>query len=259
MLLMMETEFMEYFEVQTSSGQIMRGAIDLPNKKAILAVLVVAYGLNGNRIDLNRILVRLGRESMSANLCVIRFDYVGVGLSDGFFCESDLYLRVKNILAISDYAYNRFHVPISLLGFSDGAQVVTLAATKRPYFDKFIYWSPVLLVDHSKKGGIVRFQRDKRFGKIVYPFMGNWMSKEYCEQRNATAYSDILCAQKEHGIYIFWAENDDNVIATQRLLKQYNLGYYYAKTIKGADHCFTYGNTGQTIIEETIAIFCSNV
>ncbi len=73
-------------------------------------------------------LVRLGRELTRARFGVLRFDFTGLGESEGEFSESGFASTVADLVAAADYVRATFGTPALLVGHSLGGTAALCAA-----------------------------------------------------------------------------------------------------------------------------------
>src|SRR5699024_4016604 len=107
----------------------------------------------------------------------LRFDYYGMGLSDGFYYDMTTTTKVSNIQAAYRYTTSLDFVDnskIAYLGFSDGARIAIMAAN-RTKVDKVVIWSPLF----NEYGGNYPNKKRPRFSrhevrkdKLVMPWAG---------------------------------------------------------------------------------------
>lgn len=138
----------------------MQFPLHIPNRKRTIAamahipataakgipVLVLCYGINGNRTENNSMLVNMGNAFDEAGIAFIRFDCCGLGMSQGEFWEVTLESKVDDTLAVMRYISACYHlqpINIFLVGFSDGAKTALKCAAKMDV-SGFVFWNPVL-------------------------------------------------------------------------------------------------------------------
>jgi len=73
---------------------------------------------------------RVSRGLAQRGLAVLRFDFTGLGDSEGQFADSNFSSMVSDILAANDYLSEHHQSPIALIGHSMGGTAVLAAATE---------------------------------------------------------------------------------------------------------------------------------
>jgi uncharacterized OsmC-like protein/pimeloyl-ACP methyl ester carboxylesterase len=74
----------------------------------------------------------ISRELCDEGLAVLRFDFTGLGESEGEFAESDFSSNVDDLVAAANYLRREYRAPELLIGHSLGGAAVLLAAAKIP-------------------------------------------------------------------------------------------------------------------------------
>ncbi|WP_298530776.1 bifunctional alpha/beta hydrolase/OsmC family protein [uncultured Algibacter sp.] len=72
----------------------------------------------------------ISRSLTTYGFGVVRFDFTGLGKSEGEFSESYFSANVKDLLAVSDYLKEYYQAPTLLVGHSLGGAAVIVAASK---------------------------------------------------------------------------------------------------------------------------------
>ena len=123
------------------------------NQCAKRIVLVMCYGLNGNRVEQHRMSVKFGEECEKKGVNLVRFDYTDVGVSEGCFEESRLSDRVQNVIDVILYVKGCFNeaIDIYLIGFSDGAKIAANSMEQMPECKGVILWNPIINIEGKQK------------------------------------------------------------------------------------------------------------
>lgn len=72
---------------------------------------------------------RISRRLAASGFGVLRFDFTGLGNSDGDFSNSNFTSNVQDLLAASDFLTDEYKAPQLLIGHSLGGAAVLMAAT----------------------------------------------------------------------------------------------------------------------------------
>lgn len=164
-------------------SKFINGIIHMPVIRANGSpTIVVCYGLNGNRTELHRMLVHAGRRAEETGVILVRFDYRGLGVSDGEFWHSSIRSKIEDVMAMLDFLNGCFqdekHTLI-LLGVSDGAKIASLVSYMKNGIMGLALWSPVFILPKHDIVMTSRMTREPLTKEIVYPFLGLWLGKEY--------------------------------------------------------------------------------
>ena len=81
---------------------------------------------------------------------VVRFDFTGLGRSEGEFADSHFSANVNDLLAVSSYLEDNFKAPSLLVGHSLGGAAVLVAASKLPHVKAVATIGAPATVSHVK-------------------------------------------------------------------------------------------------------------
>ncbi len=74
----------------------------------------------------------ISRALVDRGIAVLRFDFTGVGESEGDFAETDFSSNLEDLVAAADFLRSRYQAPALLLGHSLGGTAVLAAAERIP-------------------------------------------------------------------------------------------------------------------------------
>lgn len=151
------------------------------NQQAKKIVLIMCYGLNGNRVEQHRMSVKLGEVCEKKGINLVRFDYTDVGISEGSFENSKLSDRVQNAIDVITFVKGCFNeaIDIYLIGFSDGARIAVNSIERMPDCKGVILWNPIVNIEGQQNVQKTmakeenRILLDKRTHKPYKPLFGD--------------------------------------------------------------------------------------
>ena len=113
-----------------SQGQMLAARLDLPQDEAPIAYALFAhcFTCTKNIKAAVNIAAALNREKIA----VLRFDFTGLGQSEGDFAETNFSTNVADLVAASQYLANEYQAPQILIGHSLGGAAVLQAAHQIP-------------------------------------------------------------------------------------------------------------------------------
>ena len=80
------------------------GMLHIPENQAPGSpMILMCYGLNGNRVDNNRISVSLGVHAEKTGVILSRFDYRGLGISGGEFQQISLDTKMQDSIEMAQF------------------------------------------------------------------------------------------------------------------------------------------------------------
>ena len=113
-------------EFKNKSGFRLSAIIDMPLNRGPHPFALFAHVFTGNK---NLMAVRQISRALTLNgIAVMRFDFTGLGESQGSFEETNFTSNVQDIEAAADYLKNHFAAPSILIGHSLGG-LASLFAT----------------------------------------------------------------------------------------------------------------------------------
>ena len=115
------------FEFANAQGQTLAGSLELPTGQARSYALFAHCFTCGKDIAAAS---RITRALASRGIAVLRFDFTGLGNSDGDFGNTNFSSNVNDLLAAADAMAQHYQAPSLLIGHSLGGAAVLAAAGK---------------------------------------------------------------------------------------------------------------------------------
>jgi fermentation-respiration switch protein FrsA (DUF1100 family) len=114
---------------ESGRGSLLSGVLEWPeHEPRNFAVLSHCFTCGK---DLKAI-VRIARRLARSGIAVLRFDFTGIGESEGDFSQTSLSTNCEDILAAARYLENEHSAPALLIGLSLGGTASVLVAGKVP-------------------------------------------------------------------------------------------------------------------------------
>jgi alpha/beta superfamily hydrolase len=242
------------------SGESILGMIHMPWRKAKgNPAVIMLYGFNGERVDNSRLSVLCGRLAEQQGVTFVRFDYRGLGLSEGEFWNTTLETKIQDaqtvIKFVSDFCGEQ--LSIIALGFSDGVRIATNLLEICPHISGLCLWSPVLFPLIDEVHGKIRrkFYREPQTNQLVTPHRGLWVGQQYLRQLSSVdnGYNQVKNSNKP--ILAVFGDYDPAIIKTQDELEkliQDGQENIHVKMIPGADHLYSQKKWIEEITNETV-------
>jgi putative redox protein len=111
-----------------SLGDRLRGRLDAPINPD--AYVLFAHYFTGNK-DISA-LSRISRALNEANIALFRFDYTGLGASEGDFANTNFTSNVQDLVAAAKFMRENYQAPQILVGHSLGGTAAIAAASEIP-------------------------------------------------------------------------------------------------------------------------------
>lgn len=117
-------------EFPNGAGQTLAGALELPDDGNPSAFAVFAHCFTCGKDALAA--SRISRALAERGIGVLRFDFTGLGNSDGDFANTNFSSNVADLVAAANYLRQRYESPALLVGHSLGGAAVLVAAHSLP-------------------------------------------------------------------------------------------------------------------------------
>jgi uncharacterized protein len=226
------------------------GVLHIPDRSPSKCPMVIyCPGKNGERYEVHRLAVKFARKLAKQGIATLRFDYYGMGLSDGFYYDMTTTTKVSNIVTAYSFAKSLEFVnqdQIAFLGFSDGARMALMAAN-RTNVKNLLIWSPLFNeyggnYPNSKKPRFIRhkFQQDK----MVMPWAGLWNSLDFYKDLQGINITDELHKYTGNSLLVFGGDDplvqeEMEFLDTSAIPLYQNDSVNRKHTIADAGHLFT--------------------
>lgn len=113
---------------KNKQGQLLEGILELPVNQHPHNYVIFAHCFTCNK---NLLAVRnIGRALTSNGFGVLRFDFTGLGDSEGNFADTNFSGNVADLVAAADYLTEKHTAPTLLIGHSLGGSAVIFAAAE---------------------------------------------------------------------------------------------------------------------------------
>lgn len=121
---------LQKIEFQNKEGQKLIGRLELPVDRHPhnFAIFAHCFTCNKNLAAVKNI----GRALTSNGFGVLRFDFTGLGESEGDFADTNFSGNVEDLVAAADFLKENYQAPTLLIGHSLGGAAVLFAATDIP-------------------------------------------------------------------------------------------------------------------------------
>ncbi len=119
----------EKVKFKNSNGQELAARLELPEQE-VLAYAIFAHCFTCNK-NLSAV-KNIGRALTQKGVAVLRFDFTGLGESEGDFENTNFSSNVEDLVSASDFLSANYETPKILIGHSLGGAAVISAANKLP-------------------------------------------------------------------------------------------------------------------------------
>src|SRR5258707_13170184 len=119
----------ERVDFANSRGQTLAALLELPDREPVATALFAhCFTCGKDNLAAKRIAETLARRGIA----VLRFDFTGLGMSEGEFANTDFSSNVADLVAAADHLRKTRRAPALLIGHSLGGAAVLAAADQVP-------------------------------------------------------------------------------------------------------------------------------
>jgi alpha/beta superfamily hydrolase len=115
---------------ESTTGQKLAAHLDLPSDQGAMAYALFAHCFTCNKNY--KAIANISRTLATEGIGVLRFDFTGLGESEGDFADTDFSSNVADLGAAADFLKNEYEAPKVLIGHSLGGAAVLQAAARIP-------------------------------------------------------------------------------------------------------------------------------
>lgn len=134
---------------ENSKGIILSGSVELPENESPKAFAIFSHCFTCNK---NLINVKYISEALSEKrIAVLRFDFSGLGDSQGNFAETDFSSNIDDLLSAADFLTHNYEAPKLLVGHSLGGAASIVAAGQLESVKAISLLGTPSTLDHIKR------------------------------------------------------------------------------------------------------------
>jgi len=142
----MKTEKLSF---KNENGEMLSAKLELPVDKLPKAYALFAHCFTCSK-NLNAV-TNISRALTSKGIAVLRFDFTGLGESQGDFSNTNFSSNVEDLIVTSTFLKENYASPKILIGHSLGGAAILMAATKLPDTEALVTVGAPADTPHLKK------------------------------------------------------------------------------------------------------------
>ncbi|SDF19964.1 putative redox protein [Pricia antarctica] len=217
-------------------GQLLKGRLELPIDRHPHNFVIFAHCFTCNK---NLIAVKnISRALTSSGFGVLRFDFTGLGESEGDFADTNFSGNVDDLVAAADYLKEEYTAPTLLIGHSLGGAAVIFAAGEIPSVKALATIgapSDPLHIKHLLKSSLQEIEQN---GKAVVNLSGRdfTIKKQFLEDLNEKSLPET--ASKLRKPILLLHSPQDTIVGIQNAEAIYKAAQHPKSfvSLDGADH-----------------------
>ncbi|GAB3646970.1 bifunctional alpha/beta hydrolase/OsmC family protein [Echinicola sediminis] len=226
-------------KVRNKKGQALQAHLELPANQKPKHYAIFAHCFTCNS-DLTAVRT-ISRALTTYGFGVVRFDFTGLGGSEGQFSESSFSANVSDLLAVNEFLKENYREAELLVGHSLGGAAVLVAASKLPAVSAITTIAAPASLGHVKH--LISKQADNipEEGEVQVTIGGRpfLINKDFIDDLDQTALSSIVKSLRKP-LLIMHAPGDKTV-GIENAEELYHQAFHPKSfiTLDGADHLLT--------------------
>lgn len=114
--------------IPNSNGETLHATLELPANKKVEQYAVFAHCFTcSSQLSIVR---NISMELTQHGFGVLRFDFTGLGRSEGDFADTNFSHNLEDLITVNDYLSHHYQAPTLMIGHSLGGAAVLVAAAK---------------------------------------------------------------------------------------------------------------------------------
>jgi putative redox protein len=220
---------------ENKSGIKLAAALELPDRPTNTFALFAHCFTCGKNIAAAS---RIAHTLATNNIGVLRFDFTGLGSSDGDFANTNFSSNIEDLLSAAQYLRDNYNAPQLLVGHSLGGTAVLITAGDIPECKAVVSIGSPATADHIIKLFVQDVEKIEAEGGAEVDLAGRkfYIKRQFVADLKAKSVENRLSKLRK-ALLIFHSPHDNTVS-----IKQAELIFTAAKhpksfiTLDGADH-----------------------
>jgi len=230
----------EALSIPSREGHLLDGSLEMPTG-LVRGAAVFAHCFTCTKQS--RAAVSVARALANQGIATLRFDFTGLGGSDGDFGRAGFASDVEDLTAMAEFMSERFEMPLLLIGHSLGGAAVLAAAhelgAKRVAAIATIGApSDVPHVLHNIQGDLAAIERDGK-GDVTIGGRPFALSKRFLERTRETDLLDLVGALRLPIMALH--SPTDAIVGIEHASNLFQAAFHPKSfvSLEGADHLLT--------------------
>jgi putative redox protein len=219
-----------------ASGAMLSARLELPADEKPLACAVFAHCFTCSKNY--KAVVNISRALAQAHVAVLRFDFTGLGESEGEFADTTFSSNVDDLVAAADFLAREYQAPSILIGHSLGGAAVLQAAHRVPSCRAVVTINAPAEPQHVKRHLRSSLDDIEKCGEAEVLLAGRTFTikKQFLDDLNEQNMSDVIRGL-ERALLVFHSP-DDAIVAVDNAHQLYESAAEPKSfvSLEGADH-----------------------
>lgn len=190
-----------------AEGINLSARLELPADERPLAYAIFAHCFTCSKNY--KAVVNISRALASARVAVLRFDFTGLGESEGDFAETTFSSNVDDLVAAADFLRAEYEAPAILIGHSLGGAAVLQAASRVPTCKAVVTINAPAEPQHVKRHLTSSLEDIQKCGEAEVMLAGRpfTIRKEFLDDLREQNMSEVINAL-DRAILVFHSPSD---------------------------------------------------
>lgn len=237
---------------ENAEGLQLSARLEQPVDKRPLAYALFAHCFTCTK-NLTAI-TNISRALTAKGIAVLRFDFTGLGESEGDFSDTNFSSNVDDLIVSSDYLRTHYEAPKIIIGHSLGGAAVLMAAGRIPEIEAIATVGAPADPPHVKHLFQNSLEEIESSGKAVVSLSGRpfTIKKQFVEDLEKNRLEDVIKALRKPLLVLHSPQ--DSIVDVTNAAKIYNAAMHPKSFISldGANHLMT-RKEDSTYVGEMIA------
>lgn len=239
-------------QFKNAEGFLLSAKLEQPVDRKPLAYALFAHCFTCSK---NLIAVtNISRALTSKGIAVLRFDFTGLGESEGDFADTNFSGNVQDLIVAAEYLADNYEAPSILIGHSLGGAAVLMAASQLDFIKSVVTIGAPADTPHLKKLFKSSLEEIEENGKAVVSLGGRpfTIKQQFIEDLDKTELTSVI-SELRKPLLIFHSPQDETVDITNA--EKIYVAAHHPKSyisLDKADHLLT-DKADSLYVGETIA------
>lgn len=223
-------------EIENSNGEGLHALLEMPDDGEVQQYAIFAHCFTCNSAF--HVVKNISRELTRYGFGVVRFDFTGLGGSEGAFEDTNFTHNIEDLKRVAAHMEEEYSAPALLIGHSLGGAAVVLAGAEMDSVQAIVTIgapSGPEHVEHLFSGKVEEIQKDGKAQVSIggRPFV---LKKQFIEDLQKHTMTETLESMRK--AFLFMHSPQDKIVGIDQAAKLYNAAHHPKSFISldGADH-----------------------
>ena len=226
----------ERIKILNAEGLVLDAHLDFPVNRKPLAYAIFAHCFTCHK-NLNAVR-NISQALNQQGIAVLRFDFTGLGKSEGEFADSNFSTNVSDIVNVSNYLNEHYEAPVILIGHSLGGTAILFSAEQIESAKAVVTIGSPAFPEHVTHLFASQADEIEERGEAVVKigYQDVTIKKQFIDDIKGQNLEETLSRSKKS--YLILHSPQDTVVGIENAAQLYSLLKHPKSfvTLDGADH-----------------------